>query len=388
MIWPRLLLLSLLASALLMGSPAWGRQCWNCHDREALLGGSHQHPPAREENCGACHNPHATAQQGLLHKPQKQLCSDCHGEAVAAWEQAKFSHKPVVSGRCSQCHSPHTGDHPGLLRQPPRQLCGQCHNSVTQSQDQLHQPFAQGRCQRCHNPHGADSPALLRQKPNAICRQCHQANSAWQQKHLGYAADGMACLECHHPHMSNQPQLLRPNQHQPFKAGNCGTCHSGGQAQGNCLNCHQQVMGSFQKAHSHLQAGGENACTACHSPHTSSQKGLLKGLNGAVCRNCHSHKFQQRQQALHLHPDANNCSNCHVGHGSNQPAMLRPDACDSCHGEHSTFTHPLGEAARDPRTGNPMDCISCHAPCTGTLFEYNLLGGKEKGLCLPCHPGY
>jgi predicted CXXCH cytochrome family protein len=117
----------------------------------------------------------------------------------------------------------------------------------------------------------------------------------------------------------------------------------------------------------------------------------LKGIAGSVCRDCHADKLERRKQALYVHPQANHCSDCHAGHGSDEPYMLRggmAGACESCHGEHSTFTHPIGDDVLDPRTGTPMDCISCHAPCTGTMFEHNLRGGRERGLCLPCHPGY
>jgi predicted CXXCH cytochrome family protein len=35
-----------------------------------------------------------------------------------------------------------------------------------------------------------------------------------------------------------------------------------------------------------------------------------------------------------------------------------------------------------------MTCVSCHDPCNGTLYKYNLRGTSEKGLCVQCHAGY
>jgi predicted CXXCH cytochrome family protein len=33
-----------------------------------------------------------------------------------------------------------------------------------------------------------------------------------------------------------------------------------------------------------------------------------------------------------------------------------------------------------------MTCVTCHDPCTGTMFKYNLRGNAERGLCIQCHP--
>ena len=64
------------------------------------------------------------------------------------------------------------------------------------------------------------------------------------------------------------------------------------------------------------------------------------------------------------------------------------ETCLNCHEDHDNFSHPTGDAAHDPRNGRPMTCNSCHDPCNGTLFKFNLRGSSDKGLCVQCHAGY
>ena len=372
------------------GSTALALNCVQCHD-SINFKGKYEHTPVQKNECDACHSLHVSRHPGLLLHEEAQLCSQCHMDESARWDKARYSHAPVRQGDCTACHDPHASAEPGLLKDAQKQVCSTCHASLAQTLGSQHAPFARGECARCHAVHGSNTPGLLRSAGAQLCLPCHKSNAGWQRKHMGYSAVSMDCLECHHPHSSTENSLLRELQHQPFDKGKCSTCHSGSSAAGKCLECHSDVLPQFQRVHTHLQGQGDSGCITCHSPHVSSQKGLLKGVAGSVCRDCHADKLERRESALHVHPQANRCSDCHVGHGSDEPYMLRhglAKACDSCHGEHSTFTHPIGDNVLDPRTGTPMDCISCHAPCTGTAFEHNLRGGRERGLCIPCHPGY
>jgi predicted CXXCH cytochrome family protein len=193
-------------------------------------------------------------------------------------------------------------------------------------------------------------------------------------------------------------------KHAPFAKGQCNACHDPHAANDYrlikksdpelCLGCHKHddVLDSFNHTGNHmLGAGKENPCTRCHTPHAADSAGLLPGSAGSVCRDCHADTFERRQDMLHKHPDWENCTNCHALHGSDYPTMLKdePDkVCAECHGRHTTFVHPIGEKAIDPRNGRPMTCITCHDPNTGTMFQYNLRGSGERGLCVECHRGY
>ena len=364
--------------------------CMQCHE-SAAFGGAYTHQPVQRNQCNLCHSLHASRHVGLLHESEGSLCARCHAEVRTTWAEQAFSHGPVRKGQCTSCHAPHASSNPALLQQEQGAVCATCHPGMDEVKGKQHAPFRRGQCAGCHAVHGSEYPGLLNAGGADLCLPCHKPDSAWQRHHLGRNPAALDCLECHHPHASEKDSLLRVLQHEPFAAGDCSGCHAGNKGEDLCLECHAAVLPQFKQVHTHLQGQGDSGCTACHSPHASSQKGLLKGIAGSVCRNCHADKLERRKEMLHLHPQANRCSDCHTGHGSNEPYMLRggkAHACDACHGEHSTFTHPLGEDALDPRTGAPMDCISCHAPCTGTMFEHNLRGGRERGLCLPCHAGY
>jgi len=117
----------------------------------------------------------------------------------------------------------------------------------------------------------------------------------------------------------------------------------------------------------------------------------MPGSPGSACRDCHDDTFKRRQNMLHQHPDWQNCTDCHALHGSDHPNMLQlePDqVCASCHEEHTTFVHPIGDKAKDPRNGQPMTCLTCHDANVGTMYKYNLRGSGERGLCIKCHRGY
>ncbi|MDY0184431.1 MAG: cytochrome c3 family protein [Desulfuromonadaceae bacterium] len=384
------ILLAVVALVLFPACVSLALNCVQCHD-SIHFKGTYEHEPVARNRCDSCHSLHASRHAGLLQQSEAQLCNGCHAEVTEAWSKSSYTHSPVHKGECTSCHAPHASAFKGLLKDQQKEVCAACHTSLSATQGKQHAPFKKGQCASCHAVHGSEHQGLLRSEDSKLCLGCHKTNSAWQQRHNGRKAQGMNCLECHHPHASTKKALLRPLQHKPFAAGNCSACHTGSSADGRCLSCHSQVLPQFQRVHTHLQGKGASNCTACHSPHVSSQVGLLKGIAGSVCRDCHADKLERRKQALYVHPQANHCSDCHAGHGSDEPYMLRggmAGACESCHGEHSTFTHPIGDDVLDPRTGTPMDCISCHAPCTGTMFEHNLRGGRERGLCLPCHPGY
>jgi predicted CXXCH cytochrome family protein len=92
---------------------------------------------------------------------------------------------------------------------------------------------------------------------------------------------------------------------------------------------------------------------------------------------------------LYHHPGKWACGDCHKVHGSDIPMMFKKgplELCAECHKRHEQFTHPIGEKALDPRNLEAMSCITCHDPCTGTMFKFNLRGSAERGLCIQCHP--
>jgi predicted CXXCH cytochrome family protein len=108
-----------------------------------------------------------------------------------------------------------------------------------------------------------------------------------------------------------------------------------------CLSCHQEMKKLFASAYSKhpLKADG-GRCTACHAPHESDKKPLLKAA--------------------------------------------RADLCKGCHQTHSQFAHPYGPNVLDPRTGQAMTCLSCHNPHASS-FAAILVANPSRALCVQCH---
>ncbi len=381
----------LLLGLLLAGSPALASSCFNCH-KSADFQGKVVHSPVAEKRCEVCHSPHVAKHAGLLLQAQDQLCYSCHKRTEARVKQSRVLHQPVKAGACSQCHAPHAAPYAGLLAKPGGELCFSCHKEAKQPFAHTHQPFQSGQCSACHDAHGGDDYRLLKRADSSLCLACHKDEGRIKTTHRGYDPRAMDCLGCHHPHGGKERSLLREVKHQPFAKGNCQACHGKGQGADVCLGCHKAVLASFNHSHSHLQSSaGGNPCVACHNPHVGDRPGLLPANEGAGCRKCHDATFSRRAKMLHQHPGWNKCSDCHDLHGSDWPGMIKgspQEVCAGCHAKHKTFTHPLGEKARDPRNGVPMDCMSCHDANAGTMYKHFLHGSAERGLCVQCHLSY
>ena len=377
-------------------TPLWGaplNDCFECHKRQAFAGRV-QHQPLVNGQCESCHQVHASKYPGLLTRSGRELCAPCHKDFSDNLERRSHLHAPVAKGECGACHDPHASDFKGLLKKKPGSECYDCHTKEKEKTFKYtHKPFAKGKCYACHDPHGANNSRLLKSDAPKVCLKCHAAGVALSRAHLGRKMDKVDCLSCHHPHGGDRQELLRSQRHEPFAQGNCRKCHQGsGPAQAGCLDCHKSVLATFLKPHNHLGAFTDNQfCLNCHDPHAADYKGLPAGYPGEPCRQCHTDKFQRRQDMLYAHVDNNLCGNCHMVHGTDRPAMLKDEAaklCSACHKRHKQFSHPLGDKALDPRNHEPMNCITCHDPCNGTMHEYNLRGDAKRGLCVQCHRTY
>ncbi len=60
------------------------------------------------------------------------------------------------------------------------------------------------------------------------------------------------------------------------------------------------------------------------------------------------------------------------------------ELCGSCHDHEHGINHPLGLETRDPRSGDPMSCLSCHSMHDAPEEMY-LHASQERELCIGCH---
>jgi predicted CXXCH cytochrome family protein len=251
-----------------------------------------------------------------------------------------------------------------------------------------HAPFAKGQCDSCHQPHQSSYIYLLKNDPEALCLNCHK-REVLLRKHSNFPAELGQCGTCHNPHGSDRPNLIRNILHPPYEES-CDNCHTGkGKPipRETCFGCHPDVTEQMASSHNHLVRYGDNGCMACHSPHASDDKRLLKGKERHVCGKCHESTFKRYEAIKFKHTFTDACNNCHAPHGSNHPAMFKDpisSVCDNCHGLHGNFSHPIGEGVYDPRTGQMMTCASCHAS-KGSEYPYHTRASGTKELCVRCH---
>jgi predicted CXXCH cytochrome family protein len=99
--------------------------------------------------------------------------------------------------------------------------------------------------------------------------------------------------------------IPKENRHKPLREGECGACHDvHGSEQANllkpvegsglCTSCHQEMKGGHHlfetseiEEKSGLDLKGRNLCAACHHPHSSSRKSLLRSSDSEICQGCH-----------------------------------------------------------------------------------------------------
>jgi predicted CXXCH cytochrome family protein len=180
--------------------------CTTCHGPSAdeIAKGKSSHSIALEgKACLACHNPHTSDFEKLLLAKPMALCLGCHNQAIALKGRtipsikdeitgAKSVHGPVKDEDCLACHRPHASAQTALLAAayPPQfyapftpdayALCFQCHDQALavalQTKDatsfrngtkNLHAAHVndkvKGRtCRACHAPHGSSLPHLIR----------------------------------------------------------------------------------------------------------------------------------------------------------------------------------------------------------------------------------
>ena len=259
------------------------------------------------------------------------------GKDGAAWKQP---HDPVGSGDCTSCHRAHGSDLAKILSAKVPALCNDCHDDVRIGGDKKawpapHSPVDDGDCGACHAVHGSAEKALLKAKAPALCSECHDDVSA------------------------DRSGAKAAIVHSPVDDGDCGGCHAvhGSQAAkilikpapGLCLECHDNPSNdeNDQEWGSPHRPVASGTCSACHSAHSSAEKGLILAPFNEICYKCHdahSHPLQIKpifKKKVELPKDLKAtrknelpCYYCHTVHGSDASYMLvseRQDLCLKCH---------------------------------------------------------
>ena len=235
-----------------------------------------------------------------------------------------------------------------------------------------------------------------------------QASSAPAGSTDSQYADTDICKTCHqevwNKHFANTPHsaLLKGDQH------GCQGCHGPAQAHVDgggdvtkiirfeklsaaqtaaiCTKCHQSSLETqnFSKS-AHLANGV--SCTACHSPHNSTDVNfLLVKSQTSLCYACHAAQKAEFARPYRHRVDSGliQCSDCHNPHGTQSGHQVRSAAgqfavCTKCH------TDAMGPFVFEHAPVKTEDsCLSCHTPHGSTnprLLQVN----NVNFLCLRCH---
>jgi predicted CXXCH cytochrome family protein len=189
-------------AVLALSLPSLGQEvdCTQCHGDLAQK--KVVHAPL-QMGCKTCHDqldassvPHKSggkAPKGLSAEAPA-LCVTCHESKLF---EGKLVHGPVGAGMCTGCHDPHSSANVGLLTKEPAALCLDCHGDVKKKPHvivgfssrghplgdekkakEVADPLRTGKpfyCAACHEPHRSELPKLSRfDKGMAACQKCHK----------------------------------------------------------------------------------------------------------------------------------------------------------------------------------------------------------------------
>ena len=237
-------------------------------------------------------------------------------------------------------------------------------------------------CEGCHGAGGAhveDGEATSLQTfavddeaASASCMECHRSKhvSAWPASL--HAAEGVGCVTCHAVHAEAEPEAT-------------------------CNQCHAEAVTQFRLPSHHPLREGKMACASCHDVHSATEFMLANRQRGNdLCFECHQDK--EGPFIFEHAPVQEDCSICHVPHGSVANNLLRanePMLCLQCHDFHFHAGYRSADAAEVDVGGierdNPMgargfniafttSCTDCHSRVHGSDTPSQTISGQGKGL--------
>lgn len=212
------------------------------------------------------------------------------------------------------------------------------------------------------------------------CDKCHWVH----EKELTLNADlpGM-CLKCHEKIIDAKKPAANANHHEKQLSRYCVACHdphasfnksllkTKGDA---CTGCHKDLTDG-----SGHEKASPQPCTLCHDPHRSDNAMMLKTSQETLCLSCHGNlrKPDQTQSSLHRPIATEPCSTCHSHHRTEFKAMLKSEPeslCLGCHPKSGDFK------GHTKKLGSCIDCHSGHSAPNQLLIKNNV-----KNFCGTCH---
>jgi DmsE family decaheme c-type cytochrome len=185
--------------------------CLACHergDRTYWSGSTHE---TRNVACTDCHTIMKPVSQKFALKTvyEPETCYQCHKDKRA--QMARSSHMPVREGKmvCSDCHNPHGTANEGLLKTATiNDTCYKCHAEKRGPFLFEHSPVREN-CLNCHDPHGSINEFMLKVSRPRLCSECHGMGHGPTTPASGpntIISISRACNNCHtQVHGTNSP---------------------------------------------------------------------------------------------------------------------------------------------------------------------------------------
>lgn len=131
--------------------------------------------------------------------------------------------------------------------------------------------------------------------------------------------------------MAGPTTLFAASRHRPFVEHRCQVCHNPDRQFAprsdmsvRCKNCH---AGYFEDAPYRHAPALRNDCILCHTMHASRHGALLRFSQDTLCISCHDAQFEDSAlTTYHRGIDTVDCTACHNPHASVLRMLLKPEA--------------------------------------------------------------
>jgi DmsE family decaheme c-type cytochrome len=256
--------------------------------------------------------------------------------------------------------------------------CKMCHAQLSLSHQSTPHGYAEVSCDSCHGdgashlkaPNSSNitsfsTSSASSNEPYKVCSNCHKSSHSIQNN--AHSAAGVTCGNCHSTHATEDEQnktLDLPNHLSRLTPGSS-----------MCYECHQDSFSQFEFNERHRLAEGVVECTSCHDPHQPEIGMQLGGFKQSVCSDCHADltgPFVHEHAASHI----DGCAACHEPHGSPNRHMLKIQQvgalCYSCHADAPQFHIGFSPSA-PPRFDENTVCTNCHVSIHGSNLDADFL---------------
>lgn len=262
-------------------------------------------------------------------------------------------------------------------------------------------------CESCHGPGslaiaGITPERVAEDAKSGVITACNY-ETLIDLKNLPTPAKSLLCLKCHTSNATFNLHNWNAGTHSMNEVTcvNCHNIHQGPDLKVSprdtfamCTNCHQTQKAQFYMPSRHAVVEQKIYCIDCHNPHgTLSDLQLRKETVKETCAQCHADK---EGPYTFEHADlTENCSNCHVAHGSPNENMLQvamPFLCMQCHEPHGiangeTNRNNWRDVNSNGTYDNPPDTLNVITPTNAANADkHNMAGNRNVYTrCTNCH---